>query len=48
MVARTIGGYLHLIGWSETEAVDQLVAALPTLDNLGALDVVRRPPSSCE
>ncbi len=28
--ARTLGGYLHLIGWSTKEAVDQLVAALPT------------------
>lgn len=28
-IARTIGGYLHLIGWSENEAVAQLLAALP-------------------
>jgi hypothetical protein len=28
-IGRTLGGYLHLIGWSEDEAVAQLVAALP-------------------
>jgi hypothetical protein len=26
---RTLGGYLHLIGWTESEAVDRLAAALP-------------------
>lgn len=28
-IGRTIGGYLSLIGWSEAEAVEQLVGALP-------------------
>lgn len=28
-IGRTLGGYLHLIGWSKTEAVDQLLDALP-------------------
>jgi hypothetical protein len=27
--ARTLGGYLHLTGWSQSEAVEQLVRALP-------------------
>ena len=29
-IGRTIGGYLHVIGWSEHEAVEQLCAALPS------------------
>jgi hypothetical protein len=28
-ISRTVGGYLHIIGWSEAEAVEQLIAALP-------------------
>ena len=28
-IGRTLGGYLHLIGWSQHEAVEQLLAALP-------------------
>ncbi len=28
-IARTLGGYLHLTNWSEAEAVEQLVLALP-------------------
>jgi hypothetical protein len=28
-IGRTLGGYLHLIGWTESKAVDRLVAALP-------------------
>ncbi len=28
-IGRTVGGYLHIIGWSESEAVTQLVNALP-------------------
>lgn len=27
--ATTLGGYLHLVGWTESEAVEQLLAALP-------------------
>ena len=27
--ARTLGGYLHMIGWTDREAVDRLVGALP-------------------
>ena len=28
-IGRTLGGYIHLIGWSEQEAVEQLLGALP-------------------
>ena len=28
-IGRTLGGYLHVIGWSQHQAVEQLVAALP-------------------
>jgi hypothetical protein len=28
-ISRTVGGYLNIIGWSETEALEHLVAALP-------------------
>jgi hypothetical protein len=28
-IARTIGGYLHLIGWSVADAIEQLMGALP-------------------
>ena len=28
-IGRTLGGYLHLLGWSDEEAVEQLVGALP-------------------
>jgi hypothetical protein len=29
-VARALGGYLHLTDWTEAQAIDQLIAALPT------------------
>jgi hypothetical protein len=32
-IARTVGGYLHLTGWCESEAVERLVGALPASVN---------------
>lgn len=39
-IARTLGGYLHLIGWSEHEAVEQLLGALP--NSVQDWDLARR------
>jgi hypothetical protein len=47
-IGRTLGGYLHIVGWSESEAVSQLVNALPasvkdwTLARRTAADAVAR------